>query len=212
MQLGSFSGGVYALTNWFARLAYINILWILFSLLGLGVFGLFPATIAMLATIRQLLKKNDPKIFKTFWHYYKKEFIVSNKLGAIIVSVGLIFFLNLRFLQSMSGKLSELLYYPTIVLACFFILATCYILASYVEFDQKLPVLIKNSLLIMIHNPLPSLYIVFGIGAVYYLIHFIPGTIFFFSGSLLGLVILSSATLAYRKIIRKQTEFKTNTE
>ena len=115
MQLGGFSGGIYSLCNWFVRLAYINILWILFSLAGLVIFGFFPATIAMLATLRQYLQKNDPPVFKTFWNYYKTEFFASNKLGAIIVVIGLILFINTNFLQSTSGTMSEILYYPTII-------------------------------------------------------------------------------------------------
>lgn len=209
MQLGGFSGGILSLCNWFARLAYINILWILFSLAGLIVFGFFPATIAMLATLRQFLQKNDPPVFKTFWKYYKAEFFASNKLGAIIVVIGLVLLINITFLQSMDNKLSEMLYYPTIVLSCIYLLAICYLLASYVEFEQNLKTHIKNSLLIMVYNPLSSLFIIFGFTIVYYAVTTLSGLGFFFSGSLLGLVILSSTSLTYRKIERKQAKLQT---
>ncbi len=204
MRLGGFSGGVLSLCNWFVRLAYINLLWILFSLVGLVVFGFFPATIAMLATLRQFLQKNDPPVFKTFWKYFKAEFLASNKLGAIIVIIGLVLLTNINFLQSMDHKLSEMLYYPTIVISCIYLLAICYVLASYVEFERKLFTHIKNSLLLMIYNPLSSLFIIFGFAAVYYAVTSLSGLGFFFSGSLLGLIVLSSTTLAYRKIERKQ--------
>lgn len=209
MQLGGFSGGILSLCNWFVRLAYINILWILFSLVGLVIFGFFPATIAMLATLRQFLQKNDPPVFKTFWGYYKTEFISSNKLGAIIAGIGFIFFININFLQSTSGTLSGMLYYPIIIMSCIYFLAICYLLASYVEFEQKLSIHIKNSLLIMMYNPLSSLFIIFGFAAVYYAVTFLSGLGFFFSGSVLGLVILSSASLTYRKIELKQAKLET---
>ena len=126
-----------SLCNWFVRLAYINILWILFSLAGLIIFGFFPATVAMLATLRQYLQKNDPPVFKTFWNYYKTEFFASNKLGAISVVIGFILFININFLQSTSRKLSEILYYPIIIHKLHLLLAICYLLASYVDLNKN---------------------------------------------------------------------------
>lgn len=204
MQLGTFSSGIFSLCNWFVRIAYINVLWFLFSALGLIVFGFFPATIAMLATLRQFLRKNHPPVFKTFWNYYKTEFITSNKIGAMITVIGLILYLNINFLQSVGGQLSEILYYSTIIIGCIYLLTICYFLAAYVEFEQKLTIQIKNALLIMVYNPLSSLFIIFGFAAVYYANVFLSGLRFFFNGSLLGLVILSSATFTYRKIERRQ--------
>lgn len=66
MQLGSFSNVVYTICDWIARLAYINLLWILFTLSGFVVFGFFPATIAMLATLRQFIRGNHPLCSKPF--------------------------------------------------------------------------------------------------------------------------------------------------
>ncbi|WP_010283706.1 YesL family protein [Bacillus timonensis] len=206
MQLGSFSSGIYSLCNWIARLAYLNLLWIFFTLSGLVVFGFFPATIAMLATLRQFLIKNHPPVFKTFWHYYKKEFISSNKLGVIIVVIGFILYMNINFLQTTSNEVASFLFYSSLMMSCIYILIICYTLASYVEFEQTLGTHLKNALLITIYSPIPSLLIIFGFAAVYFAVTNISGLGFFFSVSLLGLVILSSANLAYKKIARKQEE------
>jgi uncharacterized membrane protein YesL len=204
MQLGSFSNAVYTFCDWIARLAYINLLWILFTLSGFVVFGFFPATIAMLATLRQFIRKNHPPVFQTFWHYYKKEFFNCNKLGLIIVVIGLILFMNISFLQSTSNDISSLLFYSSIIMSCIYFLIICYTLASYVEVDQPIGTHLKNALLITISNPIPSLFIIFGFAAVYFAVTYLSGVGFFFSVSILGLVILSSANLAYKRILRKQ--------
>lgn len=204
MQLGSFSNAVYTFCDWVARLAYINLLWILFTLSGFVIFGFFPATIAMLATLRQFIRKNHPPVFQTFWHYYKKEFFNSNKLGLIIVVIGLILFMNIRFLQSTSSDMPSFLFYSSIIMSGIYFLIICYTLASYVEVDQPLGTHLKNALLITISNPLPSLFIIFGFAAVYFAVTYLSGLGFFFSGSILGLVILSSANLAYKNILKKQ--------
>lgn len=204
MQLGSFSNAVYTFCDWIARLAYINLLWILFTLSGFFVFGFFPATIAMLATLRQFIRKNHPPVFQTFWQYYKKEFFNSNKLGLIFVVIGLILFMNIRFLQSTSSDMSSFLFYSSIIMSGIYFLIICYTLASYVEVDQPLGTHLKNAFLITISNPLPSLFIIFGFAAVYFAVTYLSGLGFFFSGSILGLVILSSANLAYKNILKKQ--------
>jgi uncharacterized membrane protein YesL len=204
MQLGSFSNAVYTFCDWVARLAYINLLWILFTLSGFVIFGFFPATIAMLATLRQFIRKNHPPVFQTFWQYYKKEFFNSNKLGLILVGICLILFINIRFLQSTSSEMSSFLFYSSIIMCGIYFLIICYTLASYVEVDQPLGTHLKNALLITISNPLPSLFIIFGFAAVYFAVTYLSGLGFFFSVSILGLVILSSANLAYKNVLKKQ--------
>jgi uncharacterized membrane protein YesL len=204
MKLGSFSNAVYSICDWIARLAYINLLWILFTLSGFVILGIFPATVAMLATLRQFLLKNHPPVFQTFWLYYKKEFIVSNKLGLMIVLIGLILSMNINFLQSSSNQGSAFLFYSSIIMSGIYFLIICYTLASYVEFEQPLGTHLKNALLLTIYSPIPSLFMIFGFGAVYLAVTKISGLGFFFSVSLLGLVILSSANLAYKRVARKQ--------
>jgi uncharacterized membrane protein YesL len=204
MQLGSFSNAVYTFCDWVARLAYINLLWILFTLSGFVIFGFFPATIAMLATLRQFIRKNHPPVFQTFWQYYKKEFFKSNKLGLMIVAIGFILYLNITFLQSTSTNMSSFLFYSSVIMSGIYFLIICYTLASYVEVEQPLGTHLKNALLITISNPLPSLFIIFGCAAVYFAVTYLYGLGFFFSVSILGLVILSSANLAYKNVLKKQ--------
>ncbi|WP_159440004.1 YesL family protein [Bacillus sinesaloumensis] len=206
MQLGAFSSSVLTFCEWVARLAYLNILWILFTLSGFVILGFFPATIAMLATLRQFLMKNHPPVFKTFWGYYRKEFLNSNKLGLFISVIGFILYMNIRFLSSTSNEISTFLFYSSLIMSCIYLLIICYTLASFVEFEQPLGTHLKNALLITIYNPMPSLFIIFGFAAVYFAVANISGLGFFFGISLLGLVILSSANLAYKKIARKQEE------
>ncbi|NYE09186.1 putative membrane protein YesL [Bacillus niacini] len=209
MQFGSFSNAVYTFCDWVARLAYINLLWILFTLSGFVIFGFFPATIAMLATLRQFIRKNHPPVFQTFWQYYKKEFFNSNKLGLMIVAIGFILYFNITFLQSTSTNMSSFLFYSSVIMSGIYFIIICYTLASYVEVEQPLGTHLKNALLITISNPLPSLFIIFGFAAVYFAVTYLSGLGFFFSVSTLGLVILSSANLAFKTILKKQEKLGT---
>lgn len=191
---------IYTFCVWFYRLAFINLLWIFFTILGLGLFGSFPATVALLATIRQLLNQNEGSIIKTFWTFYKEEFVKSNVVGLSVILLSLILISNIQFLQTMSTGISQAFYLATIIIACFFLLVVCYFLSLYVEFQAPFKTHLKNAVLLAIYNPVASLTMIFGFVGVYFLVSFISGIGLFFSMSALGLVVLLSAKLAFRKV------------
>jgi uncharacterized membrane protein YesL len=59
------------------KLAYLNLLWIVFSVGGLIVFGSIPASVSLFTIVRKWLinKETDLPIFHTFFQNYKNEFL-----------------------------------------------------------------------------------------------------------------------------------------
>ncbi|HET7616371.1 MAG TPA: DUF624 domain-containing protein, partial [Bacillales bacterium] len=82
--------------EWLTRLAYINILWLLFTLAGLVVFGFGPATNAMFALMRKwlLYPEEDVPVWKTFYRIYRSEFVRSNVLTSIVFLLGVILYFD----------------------------------------------------------------------------------------------------------------------
>src|SRR5690625_6844483 len=69
---GNWAVSVMEMLDKITKLVFINLLWTLFTLLGLGVFGLFPATASVNALVRKLFKNEDlTNVFSDFWRYYK---------------------------------------------------------------------------------------------------------------------------------------------
>jgi uncharacterized membrane protein YesL len=204
MQMNGAIGGFYRLCDWIMKLAYINILWISFSLLGLIVFGLFPATAAMFVIVRKILMdKDEIPILKTFWESYKSEFLKSNILGLILIITGYILYIDILFLRNSTGFIN-LLYYPTLVLALGFVLTLLYVFPTFVHFDQRILQVIKNAFVIMLMNPLSTVLMVIGSFAVYLLMTTIPGLIPLFSGSILSFVIMWASFFAFSRIKKIQ--------
>ena len=57
------------------KIAWLNGIWVLFTLGGGIVFGWAPSTAAMFTVVRKwLLGRPDAPLFKTFYQTYKKEF------------------------------------------------------------------------------------------------------------------------------------------
>jgi uncharacterized membrane protein YesL len=204
MQMNGVLGGFYRLCDWVMKLAYINILWILFSILGLVVFGLFPATTAMFAIVRKMLMgEDDVPVFRTFWTAYKNDFIKSNLLGLTMVISGYILYIDLAFLRTTTGLLN-LLYYPTLMICLGFILTAFYVFPTFVHFEIKLLQVIKNAFIIMLMNPISTILMVMGSVAVFFLMTTIPGLIPIFSGSFLAIVLMWSSFFAFSKIKQNQ--------
>nr|WP_052044317.1 DUF624 domain-containing protein [Alkalihalobacillus alcalophilus] len=74
MQRSWADSPLYTISDWIMRLAYINLLWLLFMIIGLFIVGFMPATVAMFTVIRMLLMKEESvPIFKTFLTFLKRN-------------------------------------------------------------------------------------------------------------------------------------------
>lgn len=204
MQMNGFTGGIYKLSEWVMKLAYVNILWIIFSILGVIIFGFFPATTAMFVVVRKWLMGDDEvSVFRTFWGAYKKEFVKSNILGMFIILLGYVLYANIAFFKNTNGVLS-LAYYLNIVVSLGYVLTLLYVFPTFVHYDAKVLQVFKNSFFIMIMNPIATTIMVVGGIAVYLLVTTVPGLIPVFSGSALSFVVMWAAFFAFSRIESKQ--------
>lgn len=199
------SRALYSILEWITRFAYINILWIFFSLVGGILLGLFPATIAMFSLIRQWLQGNsDLPVFKSFWQYYKSEFFKSNRLGVIIYMVSLIFIFNIFFLQANIGELLTWTYTPLLAGFLLFIILLFYIFPTYVHFDLKVSQIFKNAFLMMLVSPMHTFLILISLGAFYFIVSAIPALGLAFGASFYCFITMWFALDAFDKIDKKK--------
>jgi uncharacterized membrane protein YesL len=204
MDTSGFLGSFNKLLEWISRLAFLNLLWISFSLLGLIIFGFFPATVAMFAVARKWMLGNDEmSIFKTFWTAYKREFLKSNVLGVIIVAIGLILYIDFQFVQHAANSFVSILYVPFFIITLIFISMLFYIIPIFVHYDMKLSQVIKNSFFVMIMNPLSTFYMLIGSFGILFVLSYAPPICLLYSGNLLALFIMKPATNAFEKINQK---------
>jgi len=196
---------IYSATEWIAKFAYINLLWIGFSLVGLILLGFFPATISMFTVIRKwIMGDRDLPIFRTFWNTYKSEFLRSNGLGLIVSAVGGLIVLDLIYIKNIENGLMNSIQIPLYLFMFVVVMTTFYLFPVYVHYELKLMQVIKNAFLIMLINPLQNLVMIAGIAAVFFVINYIPGVGFFFGGSLCAAIIMASGFLAFNKVDKKK--------
>ena len=184
-----------------SRMAYVNLLWIFFTILGLGVLGIMPATVSLFAITRKwVMSEQDIPVFKTFWQTYRKEFIKSNLLGVILFAIGYILYIDLAFLPV--GGFFKVIRWGLIVCGLLYIIILLYIFPIYVQYEWKNRLYIKYALLLGAAHPHYTLLMIIGVVALYYISAMIPGLIPFFSIALLSYIVMWTS---YRVIKRIET-------
>lgn len=191
--------------EWFTKLVYLNILWVSFSFLGLGIFGIFPATAATFSvTHHWLTKRTDAPIFKTFWLAYKKQFIRSNVLGYLLFIMGLVLYIDILVFNSSTNTILNLLTIPLIALFFIYIMGMFYVFPALIYYEVKLLHVVKNAFFIMILNPLPTIIMLIGSLFISFIFLQFQALLPIISMSLFSVVLMMPALRAFEKINRKQ--------
>ncbi|WP_078555334.1 YesL family protein [Bacillus alkalicellulosilyticus] len=117
---------LFRVSDFLYRIITLNVLWVFFVILGLGVFGFMPATVAVYSVTRRwLLGEDDVPMFKTFLFYYKKEFVKSNLVGIIFMFFSYLVYLNFIFIDYSPETVGRVLFY--ILVSVSFIIAITFI-------------------------------------------------------------------------------------
>ena len=189
---------------WMIKLAYLNILWLGFSLIGILFFGLFPATAAMFTVVRKWMNgEKYVRIFHTFWGVFRKEFFILNGFSLLFFGVGYFLYYDLLFLQLNSGKLQFL--YPVIIFILIaYIITLLFFFPVYVHFELKFFQYMKQSFLIAITSPFEIIQMVIAIVILYFIVTLLPGIIPLFTGSLLAVAMTWLSMRAFAKVERRK--------
>lgn len=194
METKGMLSGIYRVSEKVMLIAYINILWIMFSLLGLVLFGLMPATVAMFAVIRKLvLEEEEVPIFHLFWKKYKEEFVKANLYGYLLLFVGAFFVIDVMLFQSLDGLLFMIMTILSAGLLLVFWAVVLYFIPLYVHYELPLVQYIKTAFLLTIIHPIQTIVMISSGAVIMFILMLLPGSLFFFSGSLYCFIIMKTA-------------------
>lgn len=204
MESTVWMGKLYHACQWITRLAYINLLWLLFMALGLFVFGVAPSTAAMFSIIRKWLKgETDLSIFQFFWGTYKKEFWKANALGSILLGISLILYLDWRLISSLQSSLYPVLSGCLIGVGFLFLIVMIYIFPVFVQYEYKTLQYIKAAFLLGISYPLYTMVMVLAAICVIAISIFFNGIGILYFGSALSFVFMYITHQLFNKIAKQ---------
>ncbi|WP_117170705.1 YesL family protein [Paraliobacillus sediminis] len=206
MEMKGLWGAFYKVSVVISRLAYLNLLWIFATILGLVVVGIMPATISMFTVVRKwVMKENDIPIFKTFFSTYKKEFLKTNLIMIILGIIGVLLFIDLRFTGYMreSGFYNVFLGILFIASFLYFILVV-FIAPVYVHYQLSIRRYLTYSIMIGATNLLYTIAILIALSSIYYTSMKVPGITLFFSFSVSAYITMYFANLSFNNLLKKQ--------
>jgi uncharacterized membrane protein YesL len=95
---------VYLFAEWFIRLLVLNILWMILTVIGLGVFGWLPATLTVIFILKKWLYEKSPNpSIKAYFRVYFKHLFKSQMLNAWIFAFCVIAYMDFYFFFKQSG-------------------------------------------------------------------------------------------------------------
>lgn len=199
--MSGFISGYYQFSIWTMRLAYLNVCWVVFTLLGLGIFGFMPATTAMFAIVRKWHNgETDIPVFSTFWETYRTEFLKTNAIGLVLLVVGYVLIVELHILRAQESMVYYIVSFVVLTTLALYVVVLTYFFPIFVHFNLKTIDYLKWPFIIGIIHPILTVFMLGVIGGAYYLIWIsIPALFFFFGGSVSAFFIMWAASKTFSK-------------
>ena len=198
------NGNLYKYSDWIMKLGLLNLLWLLFTITGVIIFGFVPATIALFTITRSWIRGNtDVPIWSTFVKVYKSEFVKSNKVGLVYLLGGYVLYVDERYLVHSPGGLNFVMVIFLIIIMVLFLISFMYFFPTYVHFELKPLAYIKYSLMISLSQFPYTIIMIAGIWFAYILLRYLPGVYLFFGSSLLSYIVMWAANRAFEKVETK---------
>lgn len=190
-----------------SRFALLNILWLSFTIFGLVVVGLFPATVAMFSVARKWVQgEEDVSVIKSFWAFFKVNFVKANIYGWICALVGFILYLNYQVMITSGTEVPLVVVISFLLLVLIYLLLIVSVIPVSIHFEGNgRDILRKTSMFIIgrIHIALLFLLIVW---TVSYMSLAFPTVILFFSGSVLSYMLMWFFIRTLEKLEQKQIQ------
>ncbi|WML41324.1 YesL family protein [Neobacillus sp. OS1-2] len=205
MLTGKTMGKLFIVCEWMMKLAYLNLLWFLFSIAGFLLFGIMPATVALFTIIRKwLMKETDVPVWQTFLTAYRREFKRANGLGICLAISGVFLASDFLFLRMVDGALQLALLAPLLIITMGYIIIVLYIFPVYVHYEGTLMDYLKNAFFIGVLNFHITLLLLAGLGAILFLMLYQPGLIPFFGGASMAWIFMIGGNYCFKRISYKK--------
>lgn len=202
MNIVNIRDGLYRILEWIMVLAWLNFLWLIFTLLGLVVFGWAPATVSLLSVLRKIHQEKDLRLpkFKEFYHPYKENFIRANGIGLILILTTSVLgygFMTLPYLSGMSFYVMFIFY---VIMTSLFMVMSFFVFPTLIHYQATFINYFKYALLIGLSNLHYGLLGLINLAFIYLLFRAFPGLILFFPISVPCAILMLIALKAFNKI------------
>lgn len=195
--------GFQTILEWIVRLVYLNILWILFSFIGLGIFGIGPATVSLFNIVRKINRGGtDISIWKEFNHTYRRYFWRANGLMLVLIPIYIFIYMDYVIIRMFpeSYLIDNIVFPAVVILSILILVLTCYLFAVFVHFELSFWGNFKHALLVSVVFPLNTVMMVLGLFIFSIVLFLFPAISIFYLISVPTLIIQMCALKAFGKV------------
>ena len=183
------------------NLMILNILWILITIGGLGVFGFFPATVALFSVTHSMIIYNDhEKVIKKFFTSIKENWLEANLLGYLFSLILFILYLNIKVIHLIEIRLLYVsVMSVTLIVGALVIISFAYVFSVFVHFKFKWWVYPKYALILTISKPFNTILLILLLVLVLYLYYIVPSLLLLQGMGLIVYIIMKVASFSFPK-------------
>lgn len=181
--------------NWLIDLVVLNLLWIIFTLVGGIIFGIAPASSATCSIIRNKINREEKmNVIRQFVKYYFSSFVEMNK---VMILLYMLIFIS-HFYCVMLIKFNPIFSYIFIVIFLWMLLSFCYFISLYSNYKMTIVKYIKTSVLIVFFKIRYTLLLLLSFGILALIYYEIPLLFIFFGAS----SVLMVTTIISKEVFR----------
>ncbi|WP_313468996.1 DUF624 domain-containing protein [Carnobacterium sp.] len=134
-------------SEWVYRVVKANLVWVLLFLLGGGILGFFPATIALARLVRMWLNGNEKEpIWKVMWSEYKDNFKLGSQLTAFYLPMFFIITVNFRLAVQLHSFYFMIISYMLLFAFLLWVVSICYLFPVIANYEGTCFSYIKQSI------------------------------------------------------------------
>lgn len=194
-------GKFYSIVEFITMLAVLQLMWIGFTLLGLVIFGVSPATVGLFSVMRKRLQGEDSlrSLTSAYWATYKKEFLSANKIGVILIVIGYFLTINFQVVSMMSGTMGLLMLTLLVMVTIMYAVMVMNIFQVFAHYELPFSRYFSASLLLSISFPIQMIGSMMGLYVFYRVFLVIPGLLPFFGISITILFLTWMSSQIFKK-------------
>ena len=195
---------IYKATLFFVRAVALNIIWIMLTLVGLGIFGIIPATISVVTVFRKWeISEDEFNWIHLVWKTYVDAF-----MKCLLVSFSFFLILVCLLLSLVTLGQSSIILYCLINFTIFYMvfLFIPFFAVNYSHMDITIRELVRNAIFLPVMWAGLTFKIIILYGGIFILMNLIPGLIPIISISITLCLISSFLLKKWNNIILSRRE------
>ncbi|SER28528.1 Uncharacterized membrane protein YesL [Gracilibacillus ureilyticus] len=182
------------------KIVWLNFLWFASALTGLLIFGIFPATVALLTVSHNVIeKKLDFPIYHHFINIYKKEFGRANLSGWLLVLCAIILYLNYQIIDQSNGQVPLIVVFSFYFLIIIYSLVAIWIFPLMSCFEGNIIQYLKNAIIIGLTKFIYTILNLLCLTVCLYISLEIPAMFLFVTAGLTGILVMSVSVNVFSK-------------